>query len=112
MEMKIGYLFGSAILIALSAHAAYVGTSTTRVALVSSYNQFGGGDVIFKIENPIPECIDGYWLTKTDPDYQTNLAMIVTSYHTKTLVVVYGLSDQLWSGSAGKYCKLYSFDLR
>ena len=110
--MKLRRFLILATLVASCAHAAYVGTTMTKVALVSSYNQYGSGDVLFKVENPILECIDGYWLTKTDSGYQANVVMIITAFQAKTPVVVFGLSDQLWSGSGGKYCKLYSFDLR
>lgn len=110
--MKLRYLGLLATLAAVCVHAEYVGTPITKVSLVSSYNQYGNGDVIFKVENPISECIDGYWLTKTDSGYPANMAMIIAAFQAKTSVVVSGLPDQLWYGSGGKYCKLYAFELR
>jgi hypothetical protein len=92
------------------AQAALQSPSTTLSA-VYSYNQWGNGDVAFKVANPIPECIDGYWLTKADAGFQTNMATILLAFQGNTSVVIYGIPSQLWSGSTGKYCKLYSIFL-
>lgn len=101
-----------AVLASSLAHATHVGTSTTRLASVSTYNHYGNGDVMFKVENPVPECVDGYWLAKGDSGYQVNVAMIVAALQAKSSIVVFGLPDQRWSGSNGLYCKLYLFEAR
>jgi hypothetical protein len=81
-------------------------SSNSTVVLIESYNSAGGGDVTFKIANPTIACSDGYWLTKSDPGFSTNMAILISAYHAKSVVRVVGLSNQLWSGSGGKFCKL------
>lgn len=82
----------------------------TKVTGMSSYAQ-NYGDVIFKIETQMAGCEGGFWMSKGDPGYNANLAMMISAYHAKTPVVVYGLWDQIWSGSATKFCKLYVIEL-
>jgi hypothetical protein len=109
--MKLRTLFLLAYFFVGYASASYIGTiATTNIVSVSSYNQYGTGDVVFKVANPIAECSDGYWLAKSDVGFQANLAMIISAYQIKNPVLIYGLPDQLWSGSSGKYCKLYSVE--
>jgi hypothetical protein len=82
----------------------------TRVTGVSSYTQ-NNGDVIFRIESPIAACDGGYWLSKSDAGFNANLAMVMSAYNAKSPIQVYGLSDQIWNGSASKFCKLYVIEL-
>lgn len=89
----------------------YVGVNNTKIIRVSSYNQYGNGDVVFVIENPIAQCSGGYWITKDDKGFNANLSMILSAYQAKNPVTIFGLPDQLWSGSSGKFCKLYNIDL-
>ena len=110
MKLRIGILcllFSSAAM-----GQAYIGTTQTKIISVDSYNQYGDGDVLLRVENPVPECSDGYWLTKSDPGFQANLSLILSGYQAKNPTIVYGLPGQLWTGSSGKYCKLYSLVLR
>jgi len=81
-------------------------SSSSTVTLIESYNNYGNGDVYFKIANPTAACSDGYWLTKTDLGFSTNMAILLSAYQAKSTVRIVGFSDQRWSGSAGKFCKL------
>jgi hypothetical protein len=96
-----------AVIFASSAQAVEDTSVQSTITLVDSYNQWGGGDVIFRIANPTSSCRDGYWLTKSDAGFNANLAMILSAYHAKTPVRITGLTDQIWTGSGGVYCKLY-----
>jgi hypothetical protein len=87
---------------------ATVPSPISNISAVYSYNQYGNGDVVFKINNPVPDCIDGYWLTKTDAGFQANMATILLAFQANTSILVHGAPTQLWSGSTGKYCKLYA----
>lgn len=91
--------------------AGIVGTPITKIALVSAYNQYGGGDVVIRAQTNVAGCEDGFWMTKSDAGYSANLALILSAYHAKSPVTVYGLSEQIWAGSAGKFCKLYNIEL-
>lgn len=111
VRMNKEKLFVSFLLASLLVGQGYaetlVGTAATRISFLDSYNQYGGGDVIFKVETPIYDCY-GYWISKTDPGFQANMSMLTAAYLAGTSVVVFGLADQLWSGSGNKYCKLHS----
>ena len=85
-------------------------TPVTTVSSVWSYSSTG--DVTFKVANPIPECIDGYWIAKTDVGFQVNFSMILAASAAKSSVVVDAYTDKLWPGSGGKYCKLNSLENR
>jgi hypothetical protein len=85
-------------------------TPVTTVTSIWSYNS--NGDVTFKVANPIPECIDGYWISKTDVGFQVNFSMILAASAAKSSVVVDAYTDKLWPGSGGKYCKLNSLENR
>ena len=94
---------------ALSSFAgSYIGSLETKINAVISYSEFGDGDVIFTIENPIPECSHGYWLKKVDPGFQANLSMVIAAYQAKNPVVIYGIPEEIWPGSSGKACHLYN----
>ena len=86
----------------------YVATGDTKIIRINSYNQFGDGDVTVDVETPIPQCPHGYWLTTTDQGFNANLSLILAAYQAGNTVKVWGLPDQLWPGSSGTVCKLYS----
>lgn len=92
--------------------AGYVATGFTTVTDVFSYTNYGNGDVAFRVENSIDECSHGYWFNKSDAGYNANLTMIIAAYQAKNTVKIYGLPDQLWAGSSGKYCKLYNIQFK
>lgn len=102
---KISLIF--LFLTAFSAKANYVGSSLTEIVSIISYNQYGDGDVIFRLKKTMPPCT-GYWLTKSDAGFQANLSMLVSAFQAKTQVKVYGSPALKWKGSSGVYCKLYS----
>ncbi|WP_239445605.1 hypothetical protein [Vibrio nigripulchritudo] len=90
--------------------SGYVGSEFTSISFVTSYNQYGPGDVAFKIKTPISQCPDGYWITKADPGFQANLSMLIAAFQAKSNVRIYGLPSQKWAGSSGTFCKLYSIE--
>ncbi len=89
--------------------AALVATPATTINSMSTY---GDGDVIFSTANPTAGCEDGYFFSKTDPGHSAMLANLVSAFHAKTSVVVYGSSELRWQGSSGKFCKLYTIQAR
>lgn len=94
------------------ASAALVGDYTSRkVTEVYTYEDFGGGDVIFRVDIPIVGCEGGFWLRPTDPGFKTNVATVLLAYSTKSALRVWGFNDQLWTGSAAPTCRLYSLGL-
>lgn len=97
---------------ALAVNTNYIGSGTTKISLVYSYSEFGGGDVYFTIENPIPECSKGYWFRNSDPGFEANMSMVLSAYHAKSPVVIYGLPDEPWSGTSQTACRLYAISYR
>ena len=89
--------------------APYEGTGATTLSRFISYNQYGNGDVAFKVKHPSPSCF-GYWMTKSDPGFDANLAVLLAAYHSQSKLIVYGLisPDEKWAGSSNNWCKLYS----
>ncbi len=85
-------------------------TSSTTISYMASYtsNEW----VIFKVANPITECIDGYWLAKSDVGFQSNFSMVLAAYAAKTPVTVDAYIDKPWPGSAAKFCKLNSLEFK
>jgi hypothetical protein len=80
---------------------------STSIVFTGSYNSFGGGDFIFQVANPTSSCTNGYWLTKSDPGFNANVATIIGAYHAKSPVRVSGQPDKIWPGSGGRFCKLW-----
>lgn len=37
--------------------------------------------------------------------------MVLSAYHARSSVWVYGYPDQIWLGSGSKYCRLYALEL-
>lgn len=107
--MKLKFILFIALLPITQVFAGTI-TPVTTVTSIWSYNS--NGDVTFKVANPIPECIDGYWISKTDVGFQVNFSMILAASAAKSSVVVDAYTDKLWPGSGGKYCKLNSLENR
>lgn len=84
----------------------------TKVVLVGSYNALGGGDVYFQLQEPTANCPAGYWMTKSDPGFSSNMAAVISAYHAKSSVTIFGMPNQTWSGTAARACKLYLIQLR
>lgn len=98
-----------ALLLAANLAEAAEASSVTTISRFISYNQYGGGDVVFRVANSTSSCY-GYWITKEDAGFNANLSAIVAAYHAKTKVKVYGLTYQKWSGSSNTWCKLYAIE--
>ncbi|MBW8184275.1 hypothetical protein K0625_11360 [Shewanella sp. NR704-98] len=96
-------------LVSSNSYAATESTSKTTINRLISYNQYGGGDVIFTVNNPTSGCY-GYWIAKSDAGFEANLSMILAAYHSKAEVRVNGLNDQRWNGSSNFWCKLYAIE--
>ncbi len=111
MKLKIVLSLLFAV-ISPSSFSENVYATNTRITYVNAYHDYGNGDVTFKVASPHPSCSDGYWLNKdNNPGYSATLALIVSSFHAKSNMHVYGDATKLWPGSSGKYCKLYSIEL-
>jgi hypothetical protein len=102
-------ILGILLLLGINHVEAAEASQVTTVTRFISYNQFGGGDVVFRIANPTVNCY-GYWINKNDAGFNANLSLILAAYQTKTKVKVTGLTDQKWPGSSNFWCKLYAIE--
>ncbi|ALU41478.1 hypothetical protein [Pseudoalteromonas rubra] len=50
-------------------------------------------------------------MKKPDPGFDANLSVLLSAYHAKSKVIARGHDDQIWGGSSGRYCLLYSIEL-
>jgi hypothetical protein len=73
------------------------------------YPEYGGGDVVVTLSEPVATgCEAGFWLRPSDPGFKAAMATIMMAYINKSPVRIWVLDDQVWPGSAAKYCKLYT----
>ncbi len=85
--------------------------SNTKITTVSSYSEYGSGDVIVKVDNPAEGCKNGFWLGGNDPGIKNILALVLSANATGANVTINGDKDRMWPGSQGSYCHLYSINI-
>jgi hypothetical protein len=73
-----------------------------------TYSDYGAGDVVVSVQSPLPTCQHGFWLRMTDVGAKTVFAQLLAAFHTKTSLRVYAYDDQIWAGSSGRYCRIYT----
>jgi hypothetical protein len=82
------------------------------VTRISSFEEYGGGDVVFALDKPTVGC-DGYWLKTSDPGFKSNLSILLMARSTKAPVYAIGYDERLWPGStATKYCHVYYLQIQ
>ena len=87
------------------AMAAILNSPTVTSSRIYAYSDYGGGDFIFSVQNPIVGCEGGFWLRPTDAGFEVLTALIMTYNATgKTFIVTY-YDDQTWPGSPSKFCR-------
>ncbi|WP_330960985.1 hypothetical protein [Photobacterium sp. 53610] len=112
MKFWAALVFGLMSFHSYAVNQNYIGSTVSTIKEVTSYSEYGDGDVVFKLASPEATCPSGYWLRKTDPGFQANLSMVIAAYQAKTSVMAFGLPDEIWSGSKGKYCRMYAISYR
>jgi hypothetical protein len=95
-------LFSSITLSAIEASGSY------NVLRIDSYSEYGGGDVVVKLTTHTANCSHGYWLKKNDPGFQANFSMVLAAYQAKNKIKLIAHTDQLWPGTGGKVCHVYT----
>lgn len=70
------------------------------------YAEHGTGDVAFIGSSGTSNC-SGFWLRPCDPGFKTLYAALMTAYVTKLPISVTAYDDQIWSGSATTFCRVY-----
>ncbi len=96
------------ILISCGANAERVQV-TAKVQVLGTYSEQPGydGDIVIIISNPPPSCPGGFWLRSANTaGYKNAVSFLVTAFHSGATLILGGLDDQIWTGSAAKYCRL------
>lgn len=106
-------IFLLALFIVPGALAANLESSgLSKIYTLTSFSSYGNGDVAVRLDSNGEVCTNGYYINKSDVGFDANLSMLLSAYHAGSSVIVRGHTDQLWSGSASAYCKLYSIEFR
>lgn len=94
--------------ITFSSAAARVETTGTILKLYSYSEQAGyDGDVVIIISNPPVGCESGLWLRKASTEgYANTISFLLSAFHANTTVQFGALSDEIWTGSGGKFCRI------
>jgi hypothetical protein len=94
-----------AALAAQSAQATVVYT-TGSITWFSTYTNFGGGDITFRLSNQPASCASGYWMSKSQDGFAANLAFLLAARSAGETITVGGDNAIIWNGSASVFCRV------
>ena len=96
------------------AHSTTPASIDTYVEELITYPDYGNGDVVVKVGEgaAISECVNGFWLSPSQPGFNTNLSVLLSAYQARNKLRFHAHTDQTWEGSTGKYCKIYQIHLK
>jgi hypothetical protein len=104
--MRIGLTLIVTLLATSAAQAVEISTIPTQIGYVHAYPNYGNGDVIFSVANPISGC-SGFWLPPSDPGFKQTYGMLIAAKSAQASVMVWADPNQLWPGSpTGQFCRL------
>ena len=81
-------------------------STTSKIDTIGTYSTFGNGDVVFQLDTQTTGCEGGFWLRESDPGFNSNLSLLLSAFHADTTLSLAAHTDQLWTGSATKYCRI------
>jgi hypothetical protein len=91
---------------ALGAAAVTSHGRQVRITQVYVYPDYGGGDVVAVLDDPIPGCEAGVWIGSSSPGYKVTVSTLLMLQSSGSTARVWAHDDQLWSGSSGKFCRI------
>lgn len=113
-QMKIKVFFIVLMVASLNTFAENV-TTTTSITKMYTYGEDTGAlhnDIVIKVANPVAGCEGGFWLRSTDNLGNKNIAaFLLSAFHGNSKVYFGAYSNQRWSGSTGKYCKIHTIGI-
>ena len=89
-----------------SASAAVLLSSPVTISTLYTYPQFGGGDVVVQVSQPLAGCESGFWLSASDPGFKSVYAQLLLARAARTVLSIWAYSDQIWTGSSGNTCRI------
>ena len=96
-----------AMAISTPSHAALVSGNVGEIVGVFTFSEVGSGDVVIEVQTPLATCQNGFWLRATDPGFKAMYAYALTVHTAKLTIRATAYDDQIWTGSAGRYCRVY-----
>lgn len=90
---------------AVTSHARQV-----RITQLYVYPDYGGGDVTAVLDDPIPGCEAGVWISPSSPGFKAAFATLLMLQNTGGLARIWVHDDQLWPGSSGRHCKVHTIN--
>ena len=102
------YLFLLILIFSISVFATE-SSPWSNIKVIQSYPDYGGGDVILTLDSSSSIC-KGFWLKKDSPGQETTFSMLLSAYHSKTKIKVWGHTDDSskWPGSVKHFCRIYT----
>jgi hypothetical protein len=89
------------------ANATVVYVNVGRVTKVITYTTFGNTDVTVATQNRPPGC-DGFWFRSNEPNGKEIFSQLMIAQQTQQALDVYAYDDQIWTGSASRFCRIYA----
>lgn len=88
-----------ALLASSSAFGSIVQSNSSTITGITSYTQFGSGDVTFTLSSSgLTGCSGGFWIRPTDGGASNVIAQVLEAQITGKTVVVYADNTVIWSG--------------
>jgi hypothetical protein len=109
---KLGLFFAASLLAGLAVttktNAGIVNGSVGQLTQLMTFVDYGTGDVVVKVQTPLATCQDGFWLRMTDIGAKQTYAQLLGAWHTQQPLTIWADDGVIWSGSGGRYCRIYS----
>ncbi len=84
----------------------------TTIDRIQTYNQSADADqaeladVGLRLDNTQDKICDGYWMSKSDIGFYSNMAVLIAAYHAQSSIEIYGDRNNTWGQTSNNYCHL------
>jgi hypothetical protein len=99
----------------VASFAASESSFDTKIERISTYADYGDGDVAFWLDNNSEKSCYGYWMSPTSKGFDANFSTLLSAFHANSNLIVYGKlgAENKWTGSSSShYCKVESIVLK
>jgi len=93
--------------VSLGANAGVVSFTAGRITNMLTYTTYGNGDIAIFTQFNAPGC-DGVWFRTTEQNGKEIYAQLVAAQLAEKPMSMLVYDDQLWSGSASRFCRIYA----
>jgi hypothetical protein len=108
------FFYGGTILIfSMASNAAYVQGINTTIKSVSAYGSgLVTGDIRITVHDAVVGCEAGYYVKSDNPGKDSILSLVLSAYHSKTVLKINALDAPRWNGSGANYCEVEGIHLQ